>query len=170
MIRRPPRSTLFPYTTLFRSRLHGDARREAMATAFVGHVARSTGEFEEASTRYQTALGIYRGLGNEWGIAWALFDLGLAARDRGNDDEALALHEQSLALFRKQGYRWGTAWALWNLGVLAHRRGDDVRARDRFAESLTLYRGLDDRRGIPQSPEGLAGRIFVAGGRRGGGP
>src|SRR5712672_4088204 len=26
MIRRPPRSTLFPYTTLFRSRLHDDAR------------------------------------------------------------------------------------------------------------------------------------------------
>src|SRR5258707_1829753 len=26
MIRRPPRSTLFPYTTLFRSRLHRDAR------------------------------------------------------------------------------------------------------------------------------------------------
>src|SRR3712207_7755677 len=25
MIRRPPRSTLFPYTTLFRSRLRGDA-------------------------------------------------------------------------------------------------------------------------------------------------
>src|SRR5207249_7436900 len=55
------------------------------------------------------------------------------------------------------------AWALWNLGVLAHRRGDDVRARDRFAESLTLYRGLDDRRGIAQSLEGLAAVIFVAG-------
>src|SRR3712207_8077819 len=27
MIRRPPRSTLFPYTTLFRSRLREDARR-----------------------------------------------------------------------------------------------------------------------------------------------
>src|SRR3989441_5160152 len=26
MIRRPPRSTLFPYTTLFRSEPHGDAR------------------------------------------------------------------------------------------------------------------------------------------------
>src|SRR3712207_8500747 len=25
MIRRPPRSTLFPYTTLFRSKLYGDA-------------------------------------------------------------------------------------------------------------------------------------------------
>src|SRR5687768_17913761 len=26
MIRRPPRSTLFPYTTLFRSRMDGDSR------------------------------------------------------------------------------------------------------------------------------------------------
>src|SRR3712207_8795050 len=31
MIRRPPRSTLFPYTTLFRSRLLPDARRSAGA-------------------------------------------------------------------------------------------------------------------------------------------
>src|SRR2546427_4983929 len=29
MIRRPPRSTLFPYTTLFRSGLGGDGRRAA---------------------------------------------------------------------------------------------------------------------------------------------
>src|SRR3712207_7816028 len=29
MIRRPPRSTLFPYTTLFRSRLSGTDREEA---------------------------------------------------------------------------------------------------------------------------------------------
>src|SRR3712207_8870121 len=29
MIRRPPRSTLFPYTTLFRSRLAGDQRDHA---------------------------------------------------------------------------------------------------------------------------------------------
>src|SRR2546426_2282715 len=29
MIRRPPRSTLFPYTTLFRSRVRGVARRIA---------------------------------------------------------------------------------------------------------------------------------------------
>src|SRR2546422_5498926 len=35
MIRRPPRSTLFPYTTLFRSRVHRDAetRRRPRRTA-----------------------------------------------------------------------------------------------------------------------------------------
>src|SRR3712207_9228527 len=30
MIRRPPRSTLFPYTTLFRSRRHGAGHRPAV--------------------------------------------------------------------------------------------------------------------------------------------
>src|SRR3712207_7116107 len=33
MIRRPPRSTLFPYTTLFRSHAAGRARRDARARA-----------------------------------------------------------------------------------------------------------------------------------------
>src|SRR2546425_12407887 len=30
MIRRPPRSTLFPYTTLFRSRIHALAQRDEL--------------------------------------------------------------------------------------------------------------------------------------------
>src|SRR3712207_8725985 len=33
MIRRPPRSTLFPYTTLFRSRRAGQATKRAVTTA-----------------------------------------------------------------------------------------------------------------------------------------
>src|SRR5258706_3891169 len=36
MIRRPPRSTLFPYTTLFRSRGHGH-HRNALSTAPSSH-------------------------------------------------------------------------------------------------------------------------------------
>src|SRR3712207_7316673 len=37
MIRRPPRSTLFPYTTLFRSAARGDARcREAVDGGLTG--------------------------------------------------------------------------------------------------------------------------------------
>src|SRR5258707_5786288 len=46
MIRRPPRSTLFPYTTLFRSRLGQDRRRVA---AFYGaaleHLAKGVDPF-----------------------------------------------------------------------------------------------------------------------------
>src|SRR5256884_3580106 len=40
MIRRPPRSTLFPYTTLFRSRSTGRAKTRGFATRF--RLARSS--------------------------------------------------------------------------------------------------------------------------------
>src|SRR5947207_5686730 len=40
MIRHPPRSTLFPYTTLFRSEGPGTAHAEAMALAGAGELAR----------------------------------------------------------------------------------------------------------------------------------
>src|SRR5712664_4812931 len=37
MIRRPPRSTLFPYTTLFRSEAEGHVARAVVAQCLVGH-------------------------------------------------------------------------------------------------------------------------------------
>src|SRR2546422_7986155 len=43
MIRRPPRSTLFPYTTLFRSRLGPRARALAGAALGSGRTVRSDG-------------------------------------------------------------------------------------------------------------------------------
>src|SRR2546422_11522796 len=42
MIRRPPRSTLFPYTTLFRSRNHGD-RLHAAVDQLALHVLQARG-------------------------------------------------------------------------------------------------------------------------------
>src|SRR5690349_24989145 len=49
MIRRPPRSTLFPYTTLFRSRAGGDQHRlrAAAARAARGGDAGAAGRSEE---------------------------------------------------------------------------------------------------------------------------
>src|SRR3712207_8072456 len=41
MIRRPPRSTLFPYTTLFRSAACSKKRAQALATPAVGDSAES---------------------------------------------------------------------------------------------------------------------------------
>src|SRR5258705_5073628 len=63
MIRRPPRSTLFPYTTLFRSVHHGDHRAEvadhrqqALARPAPVHVAVS---LDRKSTRLNSShLGI----------------------------------------------------------------------------------------------------------------
>src|SRR5262245_63417002 len=56
MIRRPPRSTLFPYTTLFRSRSAGaESTRVGCATGLVGRaVWARTGRSEEHTSELQS--------------------------------------------------------------------------------------------------------------------
>src|SRR5256885_5822383 len=53
MIRRPPRSTLFPYTTLFRSRAHrADRRRQDIRDA---HRSRAADSKDRKSTRLNSS-------------------------------------------------------------------------------------------------------------------
>src|SRR2546426_3962002 len=61
MIRRPPRSTLFPYTTLFRSQRGERRRRDAQRCRARGDVHRN-GEREDAG-------GIEAGMGDEQRVA-----------------------------------------------------------------------------------------------------
>src|SRR2546422_2906577 len=53
MIRRPPRSTLFPYTTLFRSRVGGGTRRRTVSNGMgdVRHRRRASSSLVRLATR-----------------------------------------------------------------------------------------------------------------------
>src|ERR1051326_8963600 len=67
MIRRPPRSTLFPYTTLFRSiRYRAAYERSRFNAAAVkvkrGQMLRAQDKFQEALAEFQNALAIDPGL------------------------------------------------------------------------------------------------------------
>src|SRR5438094_6489251 len=56
MVRRPPRSTLFPYTTLFRSHLDGAPHADpaaVFAPGVVGHIRREYGD--RKSTRLNSS-------------------------------------------------------------------------------------------------------------------
>src|SRR5688572_32496789 len=56
MIRRPPRSTLFPYTTLFRSHVvAGRAHRRRRRARARGHDARRAGAADRKSTRLNSS-------------------------------------------------------------------------------------------------------------------
>src|SRR5256885_11115814 len=78
MIRRPPRSTLFPYTTLFRSVSRGDASRGVDLAASLGWfwITRATTE----GIRWLDAfLALAEERGNTDGRGWGCFMRGFLA-------------------------------------------------------------------------------------------
>jgi non-specific serine/threonine protein kinase len=134
----------------------GDVRRVAIASAFLGHVARDAGDYDTAVRHHARAREIHEGAENERGAAWARFDLGLLAWRRGLLDEAADWLESSLRRFGKIGYEWAVAWSAWALASVETRRGNTRAAAALAADALDTYDRLDDRRGLAQSLELVA--------------
>src|SRR5256885_7174647 len=57
MIRRPPRSTLFPYTTLFRSHVQADAA-QALVALDEDHIQAQIGRSEEHTSELQSPCNL----------------------------------------------------------------------------------------------------------------
>ncbi len=143
-------------TALERSEGRGDARRAAIASAFLGHVARAGGEWDTSADWHRRAEAAFRARGSKEGVAWARHDLGLLARDHGDLGSAAELLRASLRDFRELDYPWATAWSAWGLGttLIAHGRLDE--ASPLLAEALRVYTELNDLRGVAQCLEALA--------------
>src|SRR2546422_7630735 len=89
MIRRPPRSTLFPYTTLFRSRENYSRARALFTELGQGEVLESLAE-EEAIDRKSTRLNSSHGY-----ISYAVFCLKKKKDNRQNGTSSQAYRNDS---------------------------------------------------------------------------
>jgi DNA-binding NarL/FixJ family response regulator len=134
----------------------GDERRAAIACAFLGHVARAGGQWDQAAEWHRRAAEGFRLGDNAQGVAWARHDLGLLARDRGDLRDAETLLRASLRDFRELDYPWAVAWSAWGLGTALSAEGDLMNACPLLAEALSIYREVDDPRGVAQCLEALA--------------
>ena len=131
----------------------GQARTNARADALngAGNLAYMQGDYGGARVLFEESLSIYRGLGDNGGIATSLGNLGNVAEAQGNYDGARVLNEESLAMFRDLGYKWGIAYALNNLGNVAYAQDDYAQARVLHEESLSLSRELGYKWGMAWS-------------------
>ena len=66
-------------------------------------------------------MRISREIGDRFGEATALNNLGVVYERQGRPEQAAVCHEQALALFRRSGDRSGEARALGNLGSVVGR-------------------------------------------------
>jgi predicted ATPase/DNA-binding NarL/FixJ family response regulator len=146
----------FLRSALERSEGLGDARRTAMASAFLGHVARADGEWETSADWHRRAEAGFREEGSVQGVAWARHDLGLLARDHGDLASAADLLRASLRDFRELDYPWAVAWSAWGLGTTLSTQGRLEDACPLLAEALRIYTDVNDPRGVAQCLEALA--------------
>src|SRR2546427_4091998 len=101
MIRRPPRSTLFPYTTLFRSRpvaVHAERlpARDQIREAVNGQVGALPRTVDRKSTRLNSSHSQ---------ISYAVFCLKKKKKNAKNKHDALTAVEQCLFLHRASRHR-----------------------------------------------------------------
>jgi non-specific serine/threonine protein kinase len=102
------------------------------------HAVRLLHEFALAERGSEEALGIYRELGDEPGIAHALASLGLGAANRGNYALGLRLLEEALTSGAARGENGVRARHLRDVGVVCIAAGDFQRARSELTESIRI--------------------------------
>src|SRR3989475_6500643 len=96
MIRRPPRSTLFPYTTLFRSRVAEGAAAQFGESAFALTLK---GAALTELGRYREALAVLdRAVESDPDLALVWHELGYAAYRLGDGNRALLALDRAFAL------------------------------------------------------------------------
>jgi non-specific serine/threonine protein kinase len=136
--------------------LRGDLRRAAIACAFLGNVARASGQWDAAESWHQRAAAYYGQLGSVQGVAWTQHDLGLLARDRGDLAGAVGKLRSSLRDFREQEYPWAVASSAWGLATALSAQDAIDEASRLLDEALRIYQDFDDIRGVAQCLEALA--------------
>jgi len=111
----------------------------------------------------EEALAIWRDLGNEQGIAQALWAIGAADQFAGRFDDATQKYSEALELFRKLGNRYYAGWATTELGWLAINRQDWPAATRFLTEGIEVFRAVDDVSAAPLLLDSLSWVAYTTG-------
>ncbi|HEX9441154.1 MAG TPA: tetratricopeptide repeat protein, partial [Roseiflexaceae bacterium] len=133
-----------------------EARRlRANVLSAAGNLALYQSDAVAGRTLLEESLALFQELGDSWGIAYVLLNLGVSYHQQDDLRQAERLIEQSLASFRTLGDSWGIAWALrFLMGVHADAAGSgdsqhqSSRVMVLLEESLVHFRAVGDLFGI----------------------
>jgi non-specific serine/threonine protein kinase len=135
----------------------GDLRQTAVASSFLGHLARVVGRPADARARHELAADLYRRIPSTSGYAWTRHDLGLLANRQGDLVAADRFLREGLRLFREIDYPWAIGRCAWALAVTCLRRSEVDEAAELVAEALTRHAEVGDARGLALCMEAAAG-------------
>src|SRR5688572_10321548 len=116
--------------------------RIAVEYANLGHVYLNLEKIDTARNYFLQSLRISEKLGNDWGIAGALENLGSIAFRSKDYKEALTLHQRTLIIRRRLAQKRELATSLSSVGATCIKLKDYVGAHRHLLESLTLAKEI----------------------------
>jgi predicted ATPase len=122
-----------------------EAARRARLLSEAGTFAFFRTDFEHAIVLHGEALGLYRQVGDDSGVAFALLCLGAQHMEMGDPESGAPYLEEALALSRRIGDKRNTAGSLHNLAEVERQRGNYERAKMLGMESIALSREMEDK-------------------------
>jgi tetratricopeptide (TPR) repeat protein len=122
---------------------------------FLGTVTAVMGDFSQGDLYLQEGLALKKKLGDAWGSAFCLRQIGVSAQYQGDYERSRQALEQSLAISRELGNTWSIAASLNQLGYIAYFLGRYEQAQQFLLEGLELSRELEDRASIAVALDGL---------------
>jgi predicted ATPase len=102
-------------------------------------------DFEHAIVLHGEALKLYRELGDDSGVAFALLCLGAQHMEKGDPERAVPFLEEALALSHRIGDKRNIASTLHNLAEVERQRGNYERAKTLGMQSIALSREMEDK-------------------------
>jgi tetratricopeptide (TPR) repeat protein len=136
------------------ARESGSPRQIAIFEDNLGTVFLELGDFDTARQKF-TAATICATLGDQWGLAASLNNLGVLALITGEYAEAVEKYRLAESLFRQMGHRWGVAIALTNMGrAFAYQQASGA-AQEALRQALHLW-----QRKVPGLKKGTPGFIW----------
>jgi non-specific serine/threonine protein kinase len=121
------------------------ARAPALASA--GFLACWQGDFAAAPAPLEAALGLFRDVDDQAGVAFALVGLAFAADGRGDHEAARPLLSEGLALAGALHDAWLLGFGQHWLGHVAYAQGDLALARTSFEEAIARCRQMGGNAG-----------------------
>jgi predicted ATPase/class 3 adenylate cyclase len=121
-----------------------DSATRAKLLSEAGTFAWHRGEYEQATVFHGEALELYRQVGDDSGVAFALICLGTQRLENSDYERAAPFYEEALALSRKIGDKANIAMAIRSLAEVERQKGNYERAKTLGMECLSLYQEMTD--------------------------
>lgn len=122
----------------------GSEPEKAQAMLGLARVTVLMGDPQQSMSRLEQALILERRLGDRWGVAYVLNEMGLQARRAGRLDQALRVLEESHVLWRQSGTRMGERASVMNLALVTLELGRVQRAAELARDGLELSQDVGD--------------------------